>query len=323
MSQPPPQPPELPSGPPGFPSGPPSLPTGPPALPPGAPVYLPPPASRSLASRPIFWIVLVVGILAFLSFLAAAGFAGYSKVIKRVKEKQAKQEALAELEQLSREQSQTLRKEFDETGGLSSSSEGPLDKLRQALKKSGTGTDGDAAAARAAVTWIEKIGEASKRFEEATAKLDDPAVMDAATLKSKKDIAHRRTVVREFIAANQELAEVFQNSEPYLNTNLRAEGVPPGKLPPMAKGFFDSLRQQNPIVQKIREQDTAYAGILLQWLDLVETEWGSWTVENDVLTFSNQAANETNSKFLADLEAIGAVQEEAQRQMLELQEKNQ
>lgn len=116
--------------------------------------------------------MLVVGILAFLAFLAATGFAGYSKVINRVKEKQVKQEALAELEQLSKEQRQSLRNEFDETGGLSSSSEGPLDKLQQALKKSGTGTDQDAAAARAAATWSEKIGEASKRFEKASAKLD-------------------------------------------------------------------------------------------------------------------------------------------------------
>lgn len=147
--------------------------------------------------------------------------------------------------------------------------------------------------------------------------------MDAASLKSKKDIALRRALVREFIASNQQLAEVFQNSERDLSANLRAEGVPPGSLPPMAKGFFDSLRQQNPIVQKIREQDMAYGVIILQWLDLVETEWGSWTVENDELTFTNQAAKELNSKFLADLEEIGAVQEEAQRQMLELQKKEQ
>lgn len=292
-------------------------------MPPGAPAYLPPPTPRSLASRPIFWIVLVVGILAFLAFLAAAGFAGYSKVIKRVKEKQAKQEAMAELEQLTKEQRQSLRNELDGTGGISSSSEEHLDKLQQALKKSGTGTDGDAAAARAAAAWSEKIGEATKRFEEASAKLDDPAVMDAATLKSKKDITLRRTLVRDFIAANQQLAEVFQNSERDLNANLRAEGVPPGKLPPMAQGFFASLRQQNPIVQKIREQDTAYGGVMLQWLDLVETEWGSWTVENDELAFTNQAANELHSKFLADLEEIGTVQEDAQRQMLELQEKEQ
>jgi hypothetical protein len=53
------------------------------------------------------------------------------------------------------------------------------------------------------------------------------------------------------------------------------------------------------------------------------TEWGSWTVENDELTFSNQAANESYSKFLADLEKIGSVQEDAQRQILELQEKEQ
>jgi hypothetical protein len=66
-----------------------------------------------------------------------------------------------------------------------------------------------------------------------------------------------------------------------------------------------------------------YDGVILHWQDLVVTEWGSWTVENDELTFSNQAANESYSKFLADLEKIGSVQADAQRQILELQEKEQ
>lgn len=324
MSQPPPQPPDLPSGPPSFPASPPGLPPGAPPIPPAAaayPAWLPPPASRSLASRPVFWIVLIIGILAFFAILSAAAFRGYSIIVKGVKEKQAKQEAMAELQQMQKEHQQSMRQELEETGTIGSQSQEQLEKLQQVLEKSGQGTDDDAASSRAAATWTRNIGEASKLYTEASARCDDPPIMDAASLKSKEDLASRRVVVQEFMVANQHLIEVFRNSERDFATYLQSEGVPQGRVPAMAKGFVASLGRQLPVIQKIRDQDAAYAGLLLQWLDLIETEWGSWSVENDALTFSRPEAENTHTKLAADIAQIAVDQAEAQRQLVELQEK--
>jgi hypothetical protein len=77
------------------------------------PAYQPPPAARSLASRPIFWILPVLGIPAVIAFLAAAGFAGYSKVIKGVKARQeeVRQRIEQRVKQFEEEKSLALRAE--------------------------------------------------------------------------------------------------------------------------------------------------------------------------------------------------------------------
>ncbi len=267
----------------------------------------------------MFWIVLIFGIIALFAFLAAVAFSGYSRISKGVKEKAAKQEAMKGMEQLQKEHRQAMRLELEETGTIGSQSQEHMAKLQQMLEKSGQGTDDDAATSRAAAVWTRKISEASKLHTEASAQF---AEMDAASLKSKEDIALRRGQVQEFMTANQQLTEIFQNSERDFAAYLQAEGVPQGKLPAMAKGFVSSLRRQVPVIEKIRSQDQAYAGVLLRWLDLMESEWGSWTVENEELTFTKPEAEELHAKIAEELAQIGIDQAESQRQLVELLEKS-
>lgn len=304
---------------------PPSDPSGPPGLPPthqAPPAWQDPllaSAPKKRGTRPVFWVLLGVILLVVISLFVAGAAGAYSKIMKGVREKQAQRQAMEELQQLNAEQHKTLQADLDASGSISmEAGMKHMEKLQQILEKSSAGDSEEARASRAAAAWAQSVADAVKQNSAAAEAMLNARMTDVSNIKSKDDLPALRSLVQEFKDSNQHLSALFKEAEKDFTAQLRFQGMTPDQISKHTKAFIGGMRRKLPLIQKIREQDDLYAGVMVEWLDLVEKEWMEWTITDENLTFKNPKAEEASVRLLNEMKKVGEVQAEAQQQLMKI-----
>ena len=159
--------------------------------------------------------------------------------------------------------------------------------------------------------YLQKLQQASNEYSIHLKALKDAQVLDMKGVDQKGQLETRKTLVRQFLAANDQLKGVLANAE-----TLYKEELVRVKLPQAAADAqLAKYRQGAPAneqAMKIRDAETRIGNSLLGALDLLDTNWGKWSYNTNQnrVTFSEQDSEKQFHQLMAALDS--ASQEQAQ-----------
>ena len=160
-------------------------------------------------------------------------------------------------------------------------------------------------------SYLQKLQQASNDYYTHLKSLKDAQVLDMKGVNQKEELEARKTLVRQFIAANEQLKSLFANAETLYKQELaRVNLSQPAMDVQLAK--YRRGAAANEQAMKIRDADTRIGNSLLDALNFLDENWGKWNYSSDQkrVVFSDQQADGRFHQLLAALDS--AAQEQAQ-----------
>ena len=144
--------------------------------------------------------------------------------------------------------------------------------------------------------YLQKLQQASNDYYTHMKSLRDAQVLDMKGVEQREQLEPRKTLVRQFLAANDQLRNLFANAE-----SLYAQELVKVNLSQAATASQMMKYRQgagaNEQAMKIRDADQRIGDSLLSALNLLDESWGNWKYDagQKRVVFSE---GETEKKFL-------------------------
>lgn len=214
------------------------------------------------------------------------------------------------------------KKSFNPKTGITNLDIGSMDRLRTQFDNAALTLSGDdARIARAMAAYVARLEVAMKKYDTTATAFRDARVLDFHDLANDEQIAARRRIVQEFLAANGHAENVVSNSEVNLRADLIQLGVAPAKREATLEGFHAKAAPRRVLILKIRACDDRIGQSTLTILNLLEAQWGKWHYDSATRTIrlEDAEARYTYQQSLAEIKLAGYEQIATQRELVNLQ----
>jgi len=213
-----------------------------------------------------------------------------------------------------------IQHSFNATNGLTNIDLTAFSRMQTQLNNAAQSLSGDdAKVAQAMKAHIARVQTSLQRFQTSMTALRGAKVLGTADLTDRKQIADRRNIVNDFLAANQELAMVATNCAANLQADLVRLRVSPSIADRVMANFQREATRTTELTLKIRECDDQVGHAMLELLDLLEAQWGRWTYDRatDKISFQDPRARSTYQEHLTDIKAAGERQVQLQKNLIQ------
>jgi hypothetical protein len=187
------------------------------------------------------------------------------------------------------------------------------------LKKAGQELSGDAGVlARVTSINLDEMAKRSQSLQASGQRVLDAHIELADALTTPDQIADRRKLVYDFLAANSALANSISNKENDIITMLQSSNVSPNFIEISRKQLSHS-RYQRELMLQIRAYDQQQGEDFLGILDLLEKDWGKWHYDptNKTINFDNEESRLGYLKHRQGIKDASAAQVSLQGQLLD------
>jgi hypothetical protein len=199
---------------------------------------------------------------------------------------------------------------------------GQMEKYRKQLAAAGQNATGeDKLVMEAMHSFAAKFQLATQKYEKSAKALGEIEPVNFATLKQKDQIAARRSVVEQYIAANSEFVSTISNQAGMIQSELQIRGLKPEKIEKLVAAYRKETAASHELVLQIRQCDAQSGKVFLALLDLTETQWGKWTHNSTegYTVFDDEASADQFEKLCRQLENVFEQQAQVQSKFIELQ----
>jgi hypothetical protein len=250
----------------------------------------------------IIGLVLIVGIVTGISVF--------------VKQQVVKREEMAKIEKRAAEERVKMADSIRD--GNVADGNAALGRIKDQLGQSASHLSGaDAAAARGMANYLGKVQGNLQTYGAEMNKLMQAKVL-SFNIQDRATIEQHRQLIRDFLAANNNLIETLQHGEDLLRAELDAEKVPAFTRDQTLRGYEKSQVELRPLQMRVRKCDQTLGESALAVLDLLDQNWGKWE-RNEAsgrLRFQDNATLASFNDLIKKIQTAAADQEKAQQEML-------
>jgi hypothetical protein len=253
---------------------------------------------------------------AIVAFFIIGFISGYSKRV------QARRDALDDIQTAAQEIRGDVKNSFDPEKGITNVDAHQLDHLQQQLQGAAQKLSGDdAILMQVMAAQVNRMQTSLQRYQSSVGNLRDTHVLTQLDIKNKQDLASRREVVKRFLAANDDLKRVIDNSESNIRSDLVNRKIAASKIDAVIAGYHSKAAVANLTTSQIRKCDDRMGNALIGALNLLEEQWGNWNYNTaaDQIRFQNNAAADAYSQFITEIQDASEKQLELQRKLVTLQ----
>jgi hypothetical protein len=288
----------------------------------------------------LWGIVSVAGNCVLLFFLALCFFQGIKshrhaqRIIAALKEESRQQEqtlarlyeertnlirTTADLREATTNLMSNLRGSFNPRTGLTNLNSEAIQQFRERLDQAGQQLSGDIGVlARIMSINLDAKATRSQNLQASGQRVRDAHIEQGFGLDTPGQIAERRKLVSDFLAANSALASAISNEENNILTMLQSSNVSPNFIE-IDRQQLSRSRPQRELMLQIRAYDQQQGEDLLGILDLLEKDWGKWHSDptNKTVNFDDDASRLGYLQHRQGLQDASAAQISLQRRMLD------
>ena len=213
----------------------------------------------------------------------------------------------------------SLRESYNPRTGLTNANPQAMQQVRDQLNEAAHALPGDAGVvARVMSINIDRLAERSQSLQASVQRVRDADIEHAKALTTPDQLADRRKLVYDFLAASSALASSISNSENYIMTMLQSSNVSP-TMTEISRKQLSRSRYQREAMLQIRAYDQQQGENLLGILALLEKDWGQWHSDptNKTIHFDNEESRLGYMKYRQGIQAAAAAQISIQGQLLD------
>ncbi len=213
----------------------------------------------------------------------------------------------------------SLRASFNPRTGLTNLNSQAMQQVREQLNQAGQRLSGDAGVmARIISINLDAKATRSQNLQASGQRVRNAHIEQGYGLATPGQIADRRKLVYDFLAANSALASSISNEESYIMTMLQSSNVSPEFIE-IGRKQLSRSRPQRELMLQIRAYDQQQGEDLLGILDLLEKDWGKWHSDptNKTVNFDNETSRLGYLQHRQGLQDASAAQISLQRRMLD------
>ena len=213
-----------------------------------------------------------------------------------------------------------LRHELETEGSLSIDPE-RTDRLIRSIEKSAENVDGNELATINATTrMLRKMHAYEQAYQKAVENLAADSIISPAGVTNVTQLDRYRQTVTQFMAANEELAQISNGAAELLKEELRSENLPQRTVEAALRGFQQSYLPRRKIIKAIREQDAQLGTNLLAILDLYQSNWGKWRYnpEDELAVFEDAAHEDQYAAAIDSIVLLSDQQQASQQELVDL-----
>jgi cell fate (sporulation/competence/biofilm development) regulator YlbF (YheA/YmcA/DUF963 family) len=213
----------------------------------------------------------------------------------------------------------SLRESYNPRTGMTNANPQAVQQVRDQLNEAAQALPGEAGVvARVISINLDGLTKRSQILQASVQRVRDADIEHANALTTPGQIADRKKLVYDFLAASSALASSISNSENYIMTMLQSSNVSPAMTEVSLKQLSRS-RYQRVLLLKIRTYDQQQGENLLGILDLLEKDWGQWHSDptNKTINFDNEESRLGYMKYRQGIQDAGAAQISLQGQLFD------
>jgi hypothetical protein len=287
----------------------------------------------------LWGIVSVIGNCVLLFVLTLGFFQGIKnrrnaqQIIAALKEEDRKQQQIladlyeertnlikttANLSEATTNLMSNLRESFNPRTGMTNNPQA-MQQVREQLNKAGLELPGDAGVVAKVISInLDGMARRSQSLQASGQRVEDAHIELANALTTPDQIADRRKLVYDFLAANSALASSISNTENNIMTMLQSSNVSPA-LTEVSRKQLSRSRYQRELMLQIRAYDQQQGEDFLGILDLLEKDWGKWQYDptNKTVNFDNEESRLGYLKHRQGIKDASAAQISLQGQLLD------
>lgn len=227
---------------------------------------------------------------------------------------------LKRLQAANQEAQADMRKELQEKGSIESG-EQQLERLQSQYKEAGEKLSGHhKVIMEASAAYAEALQREMKKYNAAVTAFQAAEVLNAGAIENQAQIAEKRTVVENFMAANASLTVFMKQSGQVYEKELRQRKLPEATLQEVLRGFNRSAGLRQPLLMEIRTCDERLGKAALGALDLLDKQYGKWryVAATEQINFTDDAAIDQYNGFMKEINQAAEDQAAAQEKLLSL-----
>jgi hypothetical protein len=259
--------------------------------------------------------ILLNGVL--IAFIVIGGITGFRNAAKnREMAKQQIKEMTSNLKDIRED----MRKDIQENDGQTSAKD-HLKRMETEFERAGRNLSGvDKQLMELNAAFAKKMSGEAAKYESAASAFREAAVLAPSSNSSREKIAQNRKATEDFMAANKTFAKFLREADKEYESILQGMKIPPNAAKQVMAGFRKTFVAQQPILAEIRQCDTELATAALGILDVFDTHWGKWSVQQETgkVILPDDQAVETYRKHLAAVDDAADRQAAAQQKLLAL-----
>lgn len=131
----------------------------------------------------------------------------------------------------------------------------------------------------------------SARLRAASDRFGTAKVTNFASAKTKADIATRRKLVEEYVAASKSVDAFCDGLEKTIRTELTAKGVSNAAAEKSVVEYMTGFKKTAQITKEIRNAERTSISTVGEIYGLLDAEWGNWSADKKgMLLFKKKAA---------------------------------
>ena len=288
----------------------------------------------------LWGIVSVAGHCVLLFLLTLGFFQGIKnrrnaqRIIAALKEESRKQEqtlarlyeertnlirTTADLGEATTNLMSNLREQFNARTGIINPNSQAVQQVREQLNQAGQRLSGDVGVmARIISINLDAMTARSQNLQASGQRVLAAHIEQGYGLATPGQIADRRKLVYDFLAANSALASAISNEENNILTMLQSSNVSPNFIE-ISRQRLSRSRHQRELMLQIRAYDQQQGEDFLGILDLLEKDWGKWHSDptNKTVNFDNETSRLGYLQRRQSLQDASAAQLSLQRRMLD------
>jgi hypothetical protein len=161
--------------------------------------------------------------------------------------------------------------------------------------------------------YLQKVQQVSNEYSTHTKALRDAQVLDMKGVEQKEQLEPRKNLVRQFLAANDQLKDLLAHGENLYQQELQRVDLPQSVRDAQLLKYRQGAGANEQAI-KIREADGRIGQSLLGALNLLDDNWGKWKYDplQKRVIFSEPQTDKNFQQLLAQFD--GAAKEVAQLQ---------
>lgn len=153
-----------------------------------------------------------------------------------------------------------------------------LSRMVQALEKANKNLEGDEAKVMQAMAAYSR--QMMSLSEALYASGYDPvAMIEFSTLKERTELARRKKITADYIAANDALQGFLRGTETYLENELERQKLSSAKIQQIMRPIRLNFRDKTAVALELQEACGQNARAVRDMLDILESNWGHWRCE--------------------------------------------
>ena len=213
----------------------------------------------------------------------------------------------------------SLRESYNPRTGLTNANPHAMQHVRDQLNEAAQALPNEVGVmARVISLNLDRLAERSQSLQASVQRVRDAGIEHAKALTTPGQLADRRKLVYDFLAASSALASSISNSENYIMTMLQSSNVSP-TMTEISRKQLSRSRYQREGMLRIRAYDQQQGENLLGILDLLEKDWGQWHSDptNKTIKFDNEESRLGYMKYRQGIRDAGAAQISLQGELLD------